>query len=178
MPKPFYEFWVTLFPQSDIQQQVHFLYDDRPSSLIPPPQVTQLYPRQQRSYETTNPVPLEVFGPTVHVPLGYIVYGRGGDKASDCNNGFFVRHSDEWDWLRSVLTTEKIIELLGREYKGKKIDRFELPNLRCVHFLLHDHLDRGYNACSTYDTLGKNTVEYLRAKSIDVPVEFLKRGKL
>lgn len=89
-----------------------------------------------------------------------------------------MRRSDEWDWLRSFLTVDKIKELLGAEYKGKPIDRFELPNLRCVHFLLKDHLDRGYNACSTYDTLGKNTVEWIRAKEIDVPVKFLMRGKL
>ena len=69
-----------------------------------------------------------------------------------------------------MLTIEKIIELLGpEEYKGKPIDRFELPNIKAVHFLLHDHLDRGYNACSTYDTLGKNCMEYLRAKTVCFP---------
>ena len=64
--------------------------------------------------------------------------GRGGiDKASDCNNGFFVRHDDEWDWLRSFLTIDKLIELLGpEEYKGKPIDRFEMPHLNAVQFLL------------------------------------------
>lgn len=73
------------------------------------------------------------------------------------NCGFFVRHDDEWDWLRSFLTIERIKLLLGaEEYKGKPIDRFELPGIRAVHFLLHDHLDRGYNACSNYDTLGKS----------------------
>lgn len=30
-----------------------------------------------------------------------------------------------------------------------------------VHFLLRDHLDRGFNSTSTYDTLGKNVCEYL-----------------
>lgn len=30
-----------------------------------------------------------------------------------------------------------------------------------VHFLLRDHLDRGFNSTSTYDTLGKNVGEYL-----------------
>jgi hypothetical protein len=32
-----------------------------------------------------------------------------------------------------------------------------------VHFLLRDHLDRGFNSTSTYDTLGKNVGEYLRS---------------
>lgn len=71
---------------------------------------------------------------------------------------FFVRNDDAWVWLGSFMTTEKIKELLGPEkYKDKPIDRFEMTNIRAVHFLLHDHLDKGYDACSTYDnTLGKN----------------------
>jgi len=90
-----------------------------------------------------------------------------------------VRHADEWDWLRSLLTVAKIRELLGpEEDKGKPIDRFEMPNIRAVHFLLHDHLDRGYDACSTYDTLGKNCGEYLRARTVDVPARFVERGAL
>ena len=120
------------------------------------------YDRQQPTYETKNPVELATFGPTVRIPLGRIVLGRSGDKCSDCNAGFFVRHDDEWDWLRSFLTVAKLRELMGpEEDKGKPIDRFEMPHIRAVHFLLHDHLDRGYDACSTLDTLGKNFMEYI-----------------
>ncbi|KAH8602080.1 hypothetical protein B0O99DRAFT_588305 [Bisporella sp. PMI_857] len=177
--KPYYEYWVTLLPQSDLNHQVHLLYDDERIIRLDPPPITKEYPRQQPSYETENPVDLSAFGETVRAPLGYIVLGRGGDKASDCNNGFFVRHDDEWDWLRSMLTIDKIKELLGpEEYKGKPIDRFEIPGLRAVHFLLHDHLDRGYNSCSNYDTLGKNCMEYLRAKTVDIPKKFLDRGRV
>ena len=88
--------------------------------------------------------------------------GRSGDKASHCNVGLFVRNGDEWDWLRSFLTIDKMKELLGREYNGKLVERFEIKQIRAVHFLLHDHLDRSYNASSTLDGLGKNVCEYLR----------------
>jgi hypothetical protein len=89
-------------------------------------------------------VALSTWGETARAPLGYVVLGRSGDKASDCNAGFFVRNDDEWEWLRSFLTVDKIKELLGsEEYKGKPIDRFEIPGIKAVHFLLHDHLDRG-----------------------------------
>jgi len=177
--KPYYEYWVTLFPQSEINHQVHLLFGDNKITKIDTPKVTKTHPRQQESYETKNPVDLSSWGETVRAPLGYVVLGRGGDKASDCNNGFFVRNDDEWDWLRSMFTIEKMIELLGpEEYKNKPIDRFEIPGLKAVHFLLHDHLDRGYNACSTYDTLGKNCMEYLRAKTVDIPKKFLDRGRV
>ena len=87
---------------------------------------------------------------------------RSGDKSSDCNVGFFVRHDDEYEWLRSLLSLARIKELLAQEYKGGQIDRFELPNLKAVHFLLRDHLDRGANSSSSYDILGKQGTSLLQ----------------
>jgi hypothetical protein len=59
-----------------------------------------------------------------------------------------------------------------------KKDRFELPNIRGIHFLLHDHLDRGVSSSSTYDILAKNVAEFLRCQHVDLPIRFLNRGKL
>jgi hypothetical protein len=185
--KPYYEYHPSLLPQSALKQRVHCLWigeeaqDQNDKNIFDIPLAPEFrdYQRQQPSYETNNAVPLSFFGPTVRLPLGSIVLGRSGDKCSDCNVGFFVRNDDEWEWLRSFMTIEKVKELLGpEEYKDKPIDRFEMRNIRAVHFLLHDHLDRGYDACSTYDTLGKNCCEYLRAKSVDLPIQFVKRGVL
>ncbi|KXJ85752.1 hypothetical protein Micbo1qcDRAFT_102987, partial [Microdochium bolleyi] len=150
--KPYFEYHPALLPQSAIPQRVHILADDGSSASkaidIPLAPEFKTYDRQQPSYETSNPLPLDSWGETVRAPLGLIVLGRSGDKCSDCNVGFFVKHDDEWDWLRSLMTVCKIRELLGpEEDKGKPIDRFEMPNIKAVHFLLHDHLDRGYDAC-------------------------------
>ncbi|KAF2476034.1 DUF1446-domain-containing protein [Lindgomyces ingoldianus] len=178
-PKPYYEYWVALMPQTELPLRVHNMYGERTITELEAPRITKMYPRQQPSYDPVSPTPLETFGPTMRAPLGYIVAGRSGDKASDCNCGFFVRHADEWDWLRSFMTVAQVQQLLGpQEYKGKPIDRFELPGIFAVHFLLHDHLDRGYNACSNYDTLGKNAIEYMRAKTVDLPKKFLDRGRI
>lgn len=179
VPKPYYEYWVSLMPQTGLNLRVHNLFGDKNILDLSAPKIAKEYPRQQQSYETASPAPLDSFGETVRAPLGYIVAGRSGDKASDCNVGFFVRHADEWDWLRSFLTIYRIKQLLGpEEYKGKPIDRSELPGILGVHFLLHDHLDREYNACSNYDTLGKNACEYMRAKTVDLPKFFLDRGRI
>ena len=189
--KPFYEYWPALLPQSFVNHRAHLLFSSNSSSEqvidIPPPTVTERHKRQQPSYKTMHPANLDTFGETVKAPLGTIVLGRSGDKASDCNVGFFVRPSPNhelWDWLRTLLTVDKIKELLGPEEVHKfgkpelRIDRFEMPHIRAVHFLLHDHLDRGYDSCSTYDTLGKNCCEYLRAKSVDIPVRFLEYARI
>lgn len=115
----------------------------------------------------------------MEAPLGYVALGRSGDKASDANVGFFVSDDEQWDWLRSFLTIEKLKELLGPEdWSGGRIDRFEMKKIRAVHFLLKDHLDRGYNSGSKLDTLAKNLCEYLRAKLVPLPRKFLEHGRI
>lgn len=175
--KPINEYWVSIFPQEQIQHKV-FLEWSGESIDIPAPTNTEPYAKSQKSYETANPVDLQSFGPTERGPLGWVVMGRSGDKASDANVGLFVRHDDEWDWLRSLLSTDKMIELLGKEYLGHGVERFEMPHIRTVHFLVRDHLDRGFNSTSSLDALGKNLCEYLRSKYIDIPKKFLDRGKI
>jgi hypothetical protein len=174
--KPFFEYWVALFPQDKINHQMHS-FDGRIVP-VPAPNVTATYPRQQTSYDTASPLPFDSWGPTVRGPLGHIVHGRSGDKSSDCNLGLFVRHADEWDWLRSLLSMDKLQELLAEEDTGKRIDRFEVPCLNAVHFLLKDHLDRGANSSASYDILGKNVCEYIRCKMVDIPKVFDDRGTI
>ncbi|KAK8074216.1 hypothetical protein PG994_005115 [Apiospora phragmitis] len=99
-------------------------------------------------------------------------------RGSNCNVGLFVRDEYEWPWLRSLLTTEKFVELMGDEYAGQKIDRMEFPNLWAVHFLVKDFLDRGVTANATYDVLGKFLAEFVRCRTVEMPVEFLKRGRI
>lgn len=176
--KVYYEYYVSLLPQSEVQHRVVLPWLDNKSIDIRPSANMKEYPRDQPSYETSNPVDLKQYGPTTRGPLGWVVGGRSGDKASDANVGFYVRYDDEWDWLRSLLTIDKIKYLLDEEYVGGKIERFEIPGIRAVHFLLRDHLDRGFNSTSTYDTLGKNVCEYLRSKWVDIPNKFLHRGRI
>ncbi len=174
--RPFFEYWVSLMPQTFVHETAHL--PDGTVVDIPAPTVTQTYPREQPSYDTASPADLAQFGPTTRAPLGHIVLGRSGDKSSNCNLGLFVRHDDEWEWLRTVLTTAKLRQLLGKDDVGGQIDRCEFPNIRAVHFLLKDHLDRGFNSTSSFDSLGKNLCEYIRCKYLDIPDKFLARGRI
>ncbi|KAI6805232.1 DUF1446-domain-containing protein [Hortaea werneckii] len=190
-PKPVFEYYVTLLPQTAIRHRVHLWQninndvdnagreaEEQRVREIAPPEQCKEFPAQQPSQAATTAPTRGNFGPTTRGPLGWIVHARSGDKGSDCNVGFWVRFRDEWEWLRGTLSTETVKTLLAEEYKGKRIDRFELPNLYAVHFLLHDHLDRGVSCSSSYDFLGKNVAEYLRSKYVDFPTKFLHRGKL
>jgi hypothetical protein len=119
-PKQVFEYYVTLLPQSDIRHAVH-LPSGETLAIAPPPS-TKVWPKRQPSQQQTqNPSVLSEFGPTERGPLGWVVHARSGDKGSDCNVGFWVRHRDEWDWLRSLLSVDTIKSLLADEYKGKEI---------------------------------------------------------
>ncbi|KAK6387321.1 hypothetical protein LTS17_000588 [Exophiala oligosperma] len=175
IPKSYYEFWVALVPQGIVPHKVHFAGNTLD---VAPPTKTYTYPRHQPSYDTENPAPPATWGSTTLAPLGYVAHARSGDKSSNANVGFYVRSEDEYEWLRSTLSISMIKELLGIDYRGGLVERFELPHLWAVHFLLFDHLDRGVASSSTYDILGKNVAEYLRAKYVRIPDLFLRRGKI
>lgn len=129
--KEFFEYWAALIPQKEITHQVKTLWNGKTIDIPPSPSMVE-YKDRQWSYETKDPVSLENFGPTTRGPMGWRVLGRSGDKASDANLGLFVREDDEWDWLRSFLTVEKLIQLIGPEYNGKLIERFEIPEIPSV----------------------------------------------
>jgi hypothetical protein len=187
-PRAVFEYYVSLMPQSAVQHRVHMPWKptaSRQTLDIPPPPNTKTYPARQPSQpvtDTDGPVDLaRDFGPTTRGPLGWIVHARSGDKGADANCGFWVRHRDEYQWLRALLSVDTAQELLGdtgRQQPDLTIERFELPSLHAVHFLFRNLLDRGVGVTTTVDFLGKNVAEYLRARHVDLPVRFLTRGKL
>jgi hypothetical protein len=127
------------------------------------------------SYEPTNPVPLSSFGETKALPLGTLVQGRSGDKGANVNIGLFVQTDDEWDWLRSLMTSNQMKKLMGLDWKDDYVlERVELPNIKAVHFVVYGPLQRGISSTPLLDGLGKGFADYIRSKYVDVPVKFLK----
>ncbi|KAJ3545001.1 hypothetical protein NM208_g2738 [Fusarium decemcellulare] len=143
---------------------------------------------EQSTYKTTNPVDLASMGPTRNAPLGYVVHAGFGDKWSDANVGFFVRHDHEWDWLRSLLTVEKNRDLLGDDDNGKPIFRFELKNIsenksakyecqggkmpwqKIDHQFAHSRLD--YNSKHNFQPCIQVSVFFKKIDSIDYDTFF------
>lgn len=134
-PKPFMEIFPAIIPLAEIDHRVQ-LGDGRIITIAPPSDTSD-YPVQRPSYETASPIDLSSFGPTNCEPLGSIVHGRSGDKADNSNIGFFVRHYDEYGWLRSLLTVERLKALLGDDWDkcdpSRRVERVEFPNINAVH---------------------------------------------
>ncbi|RAL03361.1 uncharacterized protein BO80DRAFT_453521 [Aspergillus ibericus CBS 121593] len=148
VPKPYYEYCVSIFPQ-DQRHHICYLPWQDTSILISGPPDTVPFRHEQPLYESATPFDLAVLGPTTCAPLGYVVHARSGDKGSDAN-------------VRS---------LLGEDDMGNRISRFELPNLS-------DDLDRGVTSSFTYDVLGKNVAEHLHCKYVYIANRFLGRGRI
>ena len=111
-------------------------------------------------------------GPVRRVPLGLLAGARSGDKGGDANVGVWVRDERAYSWLASTLTVEKLRELLPEAAK-LPVTRHLLPNLYAVNFVIEGILGDGVAAGARFDPQAKALGEWLRARSVDIPVSLL-----
>jgi hypothetical protein len=111
-------------------------------------------------------------GPTKRLPLGTIYGARSGDKGGNANLGIFARSDEAWAWLDRFLTTEKLQELLP-ETADLRVDRYALPAIRSLNFVLHGLLGEGVAASTRQDGQAKSLGEWLRARVVDLPEALL-----
>ena len=73
------------------------------------------------------------------IQLYRIAHGRSGDKGDTVNVGVRALRPEFYPFLRDHLTVERVKQHFGDMVKGS-VDRFELPNLYALNFLLHGAL--------------------------------------
>jgi hypothetical protein len=106
------------------------------------------------------------------VALGTVVGARSGDKGGDANLGVWARSEAAYDWLRGFLTVERLRELLP-ETAPLPVERYELPNLRALNFVVRGLLGEGVAASTRFDPQAKALGEWLRSRVVEVPDELL-----
>ena len=111
-------------------------------------------------------------GAMIKVPIGRIVGARSGDKGGDANLGVWARTDAAYRWLVGFLTTDRLRALLP-EARELTVDRYLLPNLRAVNFLLEGYLGEGVSSSNRLDPQAKALAEYFRAKVVPVPESLL-----
>lgn len=112
---------------------------------------------------------------TRRVPLGTVVGARSGDKGGNANLGVFARSAEAYVWMAGELTDDRLRRLLP-EAADLEIERFEMPNIWSVNFLIHGILQEGVAASTRQDGQAKSLGEWLRARHVDVPVSLLVEG--
>ena len=109
---------------------------------------------------------------TRRVPLGLVAGARSGDKGGNANVGVWVRTDEQFAWLDSYLTAERLAELVPAA-AGLRIERHRLPNLRALNFVIVGLLGRGVAASTRLDPQAKALGEEVRAAIADIPSQFL-----
>jgi len=111
-------------------------------------------------------------GPTRRLPLGTVVGARSGDKGGNANVGFWARNEVGFAWMCAELTVERLRDLLP-EASSLAVDRYELPNLLALNFVVHDLLGEGVASSTRPDAQAKSLGEYLRSRLVDIPEDVL-----
>lgn len=111
-------------------------------------------------------------GKTVTVPLSRLCLARSGDKGDTCNVGVLGRSPAVFAWMRETLTVE-FVKARFREVCHGAVERFEVPNLLALNFLLHESLGGGGTLSLLLDPQGKTFAQYLLATPVEVDARLL-----
>ena len=84
----------------------------------------------------------------------------------------FARSDQAFAWLDAFLSVEKLRELLP-ELRELPVDRYPLPAIRSLNFVVHGLLEEGVAASTRQDGQAKSLGEWLRARVVDVPEALL-----
>ena len=102
------------------------------------------------------------------VRLGQIAGARSGDKGGASNVGVIAKDSETYELLREALTTDRVAEHFSAICRGR-VERFELPNLFVLNFILHDSLGGGGAASLKTDAQGKTHGLGMLYLELDIP---------
>lgn len=111
-----------------------------------------------------------------NVHLLEIAYGRSGDKGNGSNVGIIARHPDIYPFLVNELTADRIKEHMKHVCKGD-VERYELPNLGALNFILNDSLGGGGTVSLKLDAQGKTHAAQVLRMKLDVPDELLNKAR-
>ena len=105
--------------------------------------------------------------------LRYLAHARSGDQGNTANVGLIALDPAYYD----LLTREVTVPRVARHFKGmvSSVERFELPNLHALNFLLHDALDGGGTLSLKTDAQGKVYSTALLRMEIPVPAALARR---
>jgi hypothetical protein len=108
------------------------------------------------------------------VQLLQICHARSGDKGDAANVGLIAREEKFYPLIKSKVTAA----VVKKHFKGicnGKVERFELPNLWALNFLLHNTLGGGGTVSLKQDAQGKTIAAALLRLEVDVPPALMKK---
>jgi hypothetical protein len=107
-------------------------------------------------------------GAPLHVPLHQLAHGRTGDKGDRCNISVIAYRAELYDLLVEQVTELRVAALFASR-RPRAVQRFLLPALAAMNFVIDGVLDGGVNDSLNLDTHGKTLAFLLLSMEIEVP---------
>jgi hypothetical protein len=107
------------------------------------------------------------------VKLVRIAHARSGDKGDTANVGLIALKPEYYSLLVEKVTAERVKKHFAEICQGA-VERYELPNLGALNFLLHESLDGGGTLSLKADAQGKTYSAALLRMEIDIPEDLVK----
>jgi len=102
------------------------------------------------------------------VKLYEIAHARSGDKGDASNVGLIAERPELYPVLVEQVTAERVKEHFREVCRGP-VQRYELPNILALNFILHDSLGGGGTESLKNDAQGKTHAQGLLQMEIDLP---------
>jgi hypothetical protein len=104
------------------------------------------------------------------IQLARIAHARSGDKGDISNIGIIAYKPEHYPILVREVTADRVKAHFKELVKGK-VDRYELPNLSALNFVMHEALDGGGTISLRTDAQGKTLGAALLRLEIEAEVE-------
>ncbi len=106
------------------------------------------------------------------IPLREVAHARSGDKGDTSNVGVIAYDEADYPILRDQVTVARVAALYGDLVRGE-IQRFELPNIGALNFVLRQALAGGVTTSLALDPHGKTRSSLVLDLPVDVPDEYV-----
>jgi hypothetical protein len=150
--RPVFRFWPCVIEREAVQPVVELIESQMGTS---PSAATAGLPRTARRCSVTDAVSVR---DTVGARLGDIACARSGDKGINANVGVVARTAGHYPIICEQITAERVVEFF-RPLGATGVERFELPTLSALNFIVHGVLSRGLRTDAQGKTLGQTLLE-------------------
>lgn len=106
----------------------------------------------------------------IRVPLHRLAHGRAGDKGDTLNVSVIAYRPELFPLLLEQVTEDHVAEVF-RDRAPTAVQRFVLPRLHAMNFVLEGVLEGGVNESLGLDTHGKTLAFLLLGLEVEVPAD-------
>ncbi|NND82244.1 MAG: DUF1446 domain-containing protein [Gammaproteobacteria bacterium] len=173
-PSPVVRLFSFALPKQEVQVVVDMGEKQFPVSCVGP---CGDYPEPARS----SAPDAEAADDLVSVPLVQLAWGRSGDKGNKANIGIIARREEYFPYIAAALSIDAVAQRFAHFLDPKTpptanaaVERFVLPGLPALNFLLHAVLGGGGIASLRNDAQGKGYAQLLLQMPVSIPADLIK----